>query len=189
MNGEWLTLLIGAIVGYGISYLFRMREKSITREFKIYQAGLEYLQALYGFLSILFDLVDGYIRALERGKAQISDSEGFIYLTPEECVNKYKSNYEEFTKFMGIEKKKGSEVFLRKNLAQDITDFWGLASYFYEKKMWDKGLTDKFDIVISSAMGRIENLLGIRKQKLKKPKWLKSAELRSIIKGEKIVRR
>lgn len=181
LNGEWVTLLVGAIVGaaftilgYCISYLLKMREVSITREFEMYQKGMSYLQSLYGFLSVLFDLVDGYVRATEKGKAQISDVNGFVYLTPEEIIDKYKTKYEEFAKFMGEGKKNGSEVFLRKDLAQDVTDFWALASYFFEKGKWDKHLAEEFDVVAVKAMDRIEQLLGIRRERLlKRPKWLK----------------
>jgi len=189
LNGEWLTLLIGALIGYSVGYFFRMRERSITREFEMYQKGMHYLQSLYGFVSCLFDLVDGYIRAVDKGKAQISDLNGFIYLTPKEIVEKYRTNYEEFAKFMGEGKKNGNEVFLRKDLAQDMQDFWGLASYCYEEKEWDKHLSDKFDVVAVEVIDRIEHLLGIRRESLLKgPKWLKPTELRAIIRGAKTVR-
>lgn len=186
LNNEWLTLLVGALIGGGISYLFTMREKSITREFELYQKGMSYLQSLYGFISVLLDLAEGYVRALEKGKAQISDMEGFIYLTPKEILDKYKSKYEEFTKFMGDQKNKGNEVFLRKDLAKDVTEFWALADYFYEKGTWDSHLADDFNEVSIRTMDRIERMLGIRKT-FEKPKWLKPTELRAIIRGVKTV--
>ena len=75
MTADLLNLLIGAIIGvlatllgYFIKYLLSIREKGIIREFEMYQKGMDYLQQLYGFLSILFDLVDGYVRATKEGK-------------------------------------------------------------------------------------------------------------------------
>lgn len=187
MNGELLTLLVGAIVGGFVTYLFTMREKSITREFELYQKGMSYLQSIYGFISVSYDLVDGYVRATEMGKAQVSDIEGFVSLTPDEILHKFNKRYEEFTKYMGNAKKDGSEVFLRKDLAKDVTDFWILASYLYEKGNWDEYLASKLDRIAVTSMDRIENLLGIRRRFLKKPKWLKPSELRSILKGEESV--
>jgi len=195
LNDDLLILLIGAIIGvlasllgYYINYLLRMREVSISREFEMYQKGMSYLQNLYGFLSVLFDLVDGYVRAVEKGKAQVSDASGFIYLAPKQIVTRYKTKYEEFSKFMGEEKNKGSEVFLRKDLAQDVTQFWALASYFYEKGKWDKHLADKFDDATVKAMERIEEMLGItRRPLLKRPKWLNPREIRTIFRGNKTV--
>ncbi len=189
-----MILLIGGIIGilasllgYYINYLLKMREVSIQREFEMYQKGMSYLQTLNGFLSVLFDLVDGYVRAIEKGKAQISDIDGFIYLTSAQIVDKYKTSYEEFTKFIGWRKKKGSELFLRKDLAHDITEFWALASYFYEEGDWDKHLADRFDTVTTRAMERIEILLGVTRKQLKRPKWLKPKEIRAILRGDKIV--
>ena len=169
-SDDLLILFVGAIIGllasllgYCINHVLKMREESIRREFEMYQKGMRYLQNLYGFLSVLFDLVDGYARATEKGKAQISGVDGFVYLTPEQIANRYKTKYEEFSRFMGEEKNKGSEVFLRKDLARDVTQFWALASYIHEKGKWDKHLANRFDDAVVRAMERIEELLGIRK--------------------------
>jgi len=183
LNGDWLNLLIGVIIGGSITYFFRMREQSIAREFEMYQKGIDYLKKLYGFVSCLFDLVDGYVRAKKHGKAQVSIPEGFIYLRPDEIIEKYTKKYEEFARFMGQKKEEGNELFLRKDLAQDITSFWALAGYFYEEKNWDEHLSRKFDKLAVEVMERIEYLLGIRKSLLKLPKWLKPSKLRAIIRG------
>ena len=190
MNDDIFILLVGAIIGvvasilgYYINYLLRIREASVTREFEMYQKGMSYLKNLYGLLSVLFDLVDGYVRATERGKAQVSDVFGFVYLTPDEIAERYKAKYEKFTEFMGEGKDNGSEVFLRKDLARYMTEFWGLASYLYEEGKWDRHLADRFGDNATEAMERIEELLGIRRKLLKRPKWLKPTEIRAILRG------
>jgi hypothetical protein len=187
---EWLAptvglvgVVIGVVIGDAIRYFLSMREKSVTREFEMYQKGMEYLRSLYGFVSVLFDLVDGYVRAKEKGTAQISDTKGFIVLKPYEIVEKYRLQYKHFTQFLGEEKGKGSEVFLRRELANDLTDFWALAGYFYEKGDCDGDFCNRFDSIAVKTMGRIENLLGVRRQR-KTPQWLRVSKWREIIKGE-----
>lgn len=195
MNGEW-NLLIGALIGfvasilgYTINHILELRKESVLREYEMRKEGREFLLSLYGFLSYITDLVEGYVRAVEntglrQGKAQVLLKRGFLFLTPNEITKEYVKKYKEFTKFMGQAREKGNEALIPLDLSYILRDFWAYADRFYEWKDWDENLKNHFNKHSKAAMDRIEELLGLKRRGLiEKPKWLKPREVRTIMRG------
>ena len=178
LNGE-LTLafftLMGAIVGYLINHFLALREKSLSREFKVRKEGKEFYLPLYGYLAQLTDLVIGYVTAQQQGKAQLIVEEGFNYLNPTEILSRYKKVYEEFTKFLAQSRMSGNELFLPLALSASMEHILGYSAFFYEQQTWDFKNAQTFAREANYAMKKMEKLMGIRiplKERLLKTKRL-----------------
>jgi len=173
LNVKWdflIGVFIGLLVslfGYCINHVLRLREARLVREFEMRKEGKDFYLPLYGFFAELGDLATGYVRAVRQGKAQVLVKQGFPYLTPDEIVSKFKTEFKELLKFIGEARAKGYEVLLPLELSEIIADILAIGSVLCEggKDEWDSQLIQQFDEQLILAMNTIEELLWLKRKK------------------------
>ncbi|MDH5448939.1 MAG: hypothetical protein OEX01_08085 [Candidatus Bathyarchaeota archaeon] len=199
MNGDLLTLIIGAIIGivasmiaYCLNSILRVREQSIAREFTMRKEARHFFEALYGTVSRLDDLVKSYREfQKEGGKVLMLTEKGYDWVSGKDIIKDYKNIYEERSKLWADAVSKGYEVFLPPDLADELVFCWAVASYLYQNDEWKKleiDLLSIFDEISKGILTMIEESLGLRRKRLlRKPKWLNWRQIRSIIRSGKTV--
>ena len=194
MSNDVINLFIGAtigilgtILGYFINHLLKVREQEILREFEIREKGRDFFHQIYGMVSTLGGFVSSFYRE-SSDKAIILSEEGYIPIPRLEVIKRYKEAYKRCTKSWYESTGKGLEVFLSKELARDLTMFWGYAGGFYENEDWDshKKLLEQFDTLTQKICEDLDKMLGLSEKKSRKPKWLNSRYLKLVIRGEKL---
>lgn len=205
MDGDLTTLFIGAVIGilgsivaYCVNHLLKLREQRFLREFEIREKGREFYHQIYGAVAVLSDYVTSWLqkdfptaRFLDRDKAMILTENGYVLKPKIEIIERYRESFEKYSKFWFESREKGLEIFIPKNMAMDLTTFWGFAGYFRETKAWDQSerLMKIFKEISQKICDDIDKKLGITEKKSRVPKWLNPTNWRRIIRSGKLERK
>lgn len=163
-----IIALLASVVGYCVNHFLKLREQKMIREFEIRERGREFFHQIYGFVAILSDLAVSILRENSSDEAVILSEDGYTMQHKAEIVKRYRKAYKEYAKFWYKARKKGLEVFLPKNFARSLADFWAYAGYLYEKDHWDEDrerLID-FEGVSNKIIESLDKMLGFSKKKL-----------------------
>jgi len=188
LNGDLTLLFIGgvigisgSIVGYFLNHFLKLREQRILREFEIREKGREFFHQIYGFVAILGDLATSFLREEKPEKTMVLIENGYVIKPKSEIIERYKTEYRKYAKLWYESRGKGLEVFLTKEFARDLANFWAYAGYFFEKGNWDedKQLLIEFRRITQKISDTIDKLLGISEKKSFIPKWLNPKYLNS----------
>lgn len=189
-----LTLLIGAligiisaIVGYVANHLLSIREQRIERDFEIREKGRDFFHQTYGAIASLSDLVVSCKDTTETNQATVLTENGYVALSKEEIIERYKTAYAKYVKMWYESREKGLEIFLMKDFVKTIATFWAYAGYFNEdEKNWDnKEAIAKFAEVRDSYCERMDKLMGLSEPK-HLPKWLNPKNWYKQLRGKKL---
>lgn len=175
MNSEWIPALftvIGAIVGILISNFLTLRERRKMREIEIREKGREFYHQLYGVIAVLSDYATSFLQ--DSNNVMVLTEDCYVLKPKQEIIKKYQESYEKYSKFWFESREKGLEIFIPKNMAKDLANFWGYAGYFHDTTAWNeypKFLTT-FKEISQRICDNIDKTLGITERKSRIPKWL-----------------
>lgn len=195
MDGELSLLLIGAgfalvgsIVGYALNHALTLRERKITRDFEIREKGRDFYHQTYGLVAVLSDLVASVLAERDSSKATVLTEKGYDSLPKEEIVKRYKKEYERYSKFWYESRDKGLEVFITKQFAGNLGDFWAYAGHFYSLDDWknDTESMEKFKRISQRILDDMDKLLGLNEKKSRIPKWLNPKKWRMTLRSGKL---
>lgn len=146
-----------------------------------------FFQTLYGIVSRLTDFMRSYTEE-DIDKPLMLSKVGYKRVLREEIVKEYKNAYKEGIELWSKAAKEGFEIFLPPDLADELAVFWAFASFLKRQNNW-KEVEKELPIFVMRSeriMDMIEESLGLkRRTTMKRPKWLRWRQIRSIIKGEK----
>lgn len=171
--GAGLTLT-GGFIGYVLNHLLTVRERRITRDFEIREKGRDFYHQTYGLVAVLGDLVSSVLSERDSDKATVLTEKGYEVLLKKDIINRYKKEYEKYSKFWYESRQKGLEVFLTKQLAAYLGKFWAYAGYFYSLDDWEIDVNNmrNFKVISLSFLKDMDRLLGLNEKKSRIPKWL-----------------
>lgn len=155
--------ILGSIVGYYVNHFLKLKEQKVVREFEIREKGRDFFHQIYGLVAILSDFAISILQKNSSGKAMILVESGYTMQPIAEIIKRYKKAYEERAKFWFEARKNGLEVFLPKDLAKSLADFWAYAGYFYEQDDWERDvrLLGEFEVISRKICETIDRLLGL----------------------------
>ena len=179
MDGNLTTLFLGAVIAivssivtYWVNHFLKLKEQRILREFEIREKGREFYHQLYGVIAVLSDYVTSFLQ--DSNNVMVLTEDGYVLKPKQEIIKKYQESYEKYSKFWFESREKGLEVFIPKNMAKDLADFWGYAGYFHDTTAWNEHLKflPTFKEISQRICDDIDKTLGITERKSRIPKWL-----------------
>ena len=191
-----LTLIIGAIIGvvssiitYWINHILRVREQNILRDFGIREKGREFFHQTYGIVTSLSDIVAPFANEDNVNSAMILTEKGYIVLSKEEIVKRYKESYSKYSKLWYDSREIGLEIFLNAEFVKTLSNFWAYAGYFNDNDDWEKNRDkiEEFKTISVSFCDEMDVLMGLCEKKKRIPKWLNTKNWLKIIRSEDIV--
>jgi hypothetical protein len=190
LDGDLTILFIGAViaiissvVAYWVNHLLKLREQRVLREVEIREKGRGFYHQIYGVVAVLSDFVTSFLQ--DSDNTMILAEDGYVLRPKQEIIKKYQKSYEEYSKFWFESREKGLEIFIPKNMAKNLADFWGYAGYFHDTTAWNqypKFLT-AFKEISQRICDDIDRTLGITERKSRIPKWLNPKKWRMIIRS------
>jgi hypothetical protein len=181
LDGEWLSILIGAIigilasiVGYFVNYLLKLKEQRFVREFEIREKGREFYHQVYGIVAVLTEFVTSFLQDENSDKAMVLIEKGYASIPKKDIIRRYRKAFKAYSAFWCEARGKGLEVFVNKELKKKLEKFWGYAGYFYEKDGWaeNKEIISAFEKNSQEFIDIMDGLLGLREKQSILPKWL-----------------
>lgn len=191
MDANLTTLFLGAVIAivssivtYWVNHFLKLREQRVLREFEIREKGREFYHQLYGVVAFLSDYVTSFLQ--DSDNVMVLAEDGYVLKPKQEIIKKYQESYEKYSKFWFKSREKGLEIFIPKNMAEDLAYFWGYAGYFHDTTAWSehpKFLTT-FKEISQRICDDIDKKLGITERKSRIPKWLNPKKWHMILRGE-----
>jgi len=191
LDANLTTLFLGAVIAivssivtYWVNHFLKLREQKVLREFEIREKGREFYHQLYGVVAVLSDYVTSFLQ--DSDNVMVLAEDGYVLKPKQEIIKKYQESYEKYSKFWFESREKGLEIFIPKNMAKDLADFWGYAGYFHDTTVWSeypKFLTT-FKEISQRICDDIDKKLGITERKSRIPKWLNPKKWHVILRSE-----
>ena len=144
---------------------FEARQDNLRRDFEARREAKDYYLPLYGHIAKLDELVRGYLRCLETGKAEVFEFEKFSYeeLTCKEILKNFKNCYVKFSKFYIEKKSEGYELFISEKLKEALMKFWFEAQSFDENTelLKESDNVTRFHKLAEATTNIMEELFGL----------------------------
>ena len=161
-----LITLFSALIGFGFKHFLEMRKEKLRLEIEIRREVKDFFVCLYGHISILTELINGYHRAIEFGTTRIINKSGFPELSGSDIFQKFEERYTPFSSFIWENREKGIEIYFSKELADKMADFYAYIDTFHEIKEFEEKQLNKFQIIADGVMKELEKTLGIPRKRI-----------------------
>lgn len=188
-----LTLVLGAligiisvIVGYVANHLLSLREKRLARDFEVREKGRDFFHLTYGAIATLSDMVKPFCDDEKAMEGTILTENGYESLPKAEIIERYKKAYTKYAGFWHDSREKGLEIFWTSKFIEILSNFWGYASYFYEKEdNWTNyQAMIKFREYSAQYVVAMDKLMGLNDDKQIMPKWLNPKQWSKLLRGK-----
>ncbi len=181
---DWIaviTLLGGSgIITTGVTLLYNhlqnhnqiaIEEKrdAIARDFEARKEAKEYYKKIYGHIAVLDELMRGYVRSIDEGKARVFTFKKCEYaeLPSAKILEEFRLAYANFSSYYIKMKCAGFEIFVSKELKQLLIRFWDRVQAFHEdeKQMASKKEVEGAHLIAEETTEYMEKLFGLRELK------------------------
>ena len=178
---DWVavfTLLGGSgIIATGVTLLYNYRQDKIkiaieekrdalARDFEARREAKDYYKKMYGHIAILDELMRGYLRSVETGKARVFTFNKceYVEIPSKRILEEFKAAYVDFSAYYINKKCEGFEIFISLELKELLIEFWNNVQAFYEdeNQMKNKKEVENAHSIAEKTTEYMEKLFGLR---------------------------